>query len=275
MSDNTATELPIDINLFQRMAAAVILSDDQDNIVWVNDCFLRLMTTDKDSLLGAPVATILKTNLTATVSDPDVNRYETKNDRGDNLWLQSVKTPVTDKHGKNYRLRILIDITEFEHRQKIRPLITTGKSLNLFDEGTAILNRRAIFHELVAEISRTRRYGNPLSVILIRYPVTTIPKAMQGDLFQEIINTLNSHLRWVDKLGKLEDDEFLIILPESDHAAAEHTLEKVNEAIMDMTVRREQLHGDYAATVTGWVKNDSPETMLQRLHLMLAEKKVA
>lgn len=275
MSEYTVENLPIDISLYSQMAAGVILSDQNENVIWVNDYFLRMMAADRNSVLGAPVSSLLGNNISMTVNEPDANRYETKNDHGESLWLHSVRVP--DLSGSGFCLRLLIDITEFEHRKNIRPLFTNGMDINRVDQSTGVLNRRAIMHELIEEISRTRRYGNPLSLIMLRYPFNSSggQHSTKNDTVQAIISCLNSQLRWVDKLGKLENGEFLIVLPESDHDAAHQTWEKINEAIMDMTIRRDQITTDYSAAVTGWVKNDTPESMLQRLNTMLVEPRVA
>ena len=269
-------ELPFDESLFKDLPASVVLCDMEENIIWVNECFLELMAAEKNSVLGAPVSALLKNNITSTVCEPNVTRYETKNDKGENLWLHCIKVPVFQDQSPEFTLRILVDITEFEHRQNIRPLVTTGIEYTRLDHATGFLNRRAIIQELDSEISRTRRYGNPLSVILFRYPLpVTMNDTEVSEVLHTIANCLNSQLRWVDKLGVLEKGEFLVVLPESDLEAAQQTWSKINDSIQDVTLRRDQLNMDYSVAVTSWMMNDQPESMLKRLNTMLTEPKVA
>lgn len=268
--------LPIDKNLFNSLSIGVVLCDSEDNIVWVNDGFLELMVAERNSVIGAPAAALLKHNLTTTVNAPDVMRYETTSDDGRTLWLHCISAPIKVDGKLTYSLRLLLDITEFQQRRNLRSLITTGIEDSRLDQISGILNRRAIIQELNAEISRTRRYGNPLGLILLRYPV---PVIMHEDnvstLLQSLANTLNEQLRWVDKLGALDKGEFLVVLPESDEDSARQTWKKINHAIQEVTMRPEQMNLDYTVAITDWVKNDTPDTMLERLQSTIAEQKVA
>lgn len=269
-------QLPIDKRLFNSLSIGVVLCDSQDNIVWVNDGFLELMVAERNSVIGAPVAALLKHNLTTTVNSLDVMRYETTSDDGRTLWLHCISAPIKVDGKLTYSLRLLLDITEFQQRRNLRSLITTGIEDSRLDQISGILNRRAILQELNAEISRTRRYGNPLGLILLRYPV---PVIMHEDnvnmLLQSLANTLNDQLRWVDKLGALDKGEFLVVLPESDEESAQQTWKKINYAIQEVTMRPEQMNLDYTVAITAWVKNDTPDTMLERLQSSIAEQKVA
>ncbi len=275
MTKTSGTELPVDTSLFEHLATGVVLTDENENIIWVNDCFLELMAAERNSVLGAPFATLLKANILATVRETQVCRYTTRNDRDEKLWLQSISQDL-DAGNAQYTLRILIDITEFQHRQNIRALVNTGIDATRLDQASGVLNRRSIVQELSEEISRSRRYGNPLSAILLFYPLSSgMEHKGKTALLQSVTTCLNGQLRWVDKLGRLDEDELLIVLPESDLTAAHQTWDKINTALQEMTVRREQLGNDYAAAITAWQKNDTQETLQQRLHGMLIEKKVA
>ncbi|MDX1519431.1 MAG: PAS domain-containing protein [Gammaproteobacteria bacterium] len=276
MSEFSAPALPIDVDLFNQLSTGVILSDEQGNIVWVNDHFLELMSADNNSVIGAPVSALLGNSATTNINEAGVCRYKTRNDRDQSLWLHCVHASVPDNSGVQFTLHILTDISEFEQRQHIRPLVSTGLDLNRLDQATGVLNRRAIIQDLGTEVSRTRRYGNPLSVIMLR---CCVPGSVSSDtndgMLQTMVSCMNEHLRWVDKLGALDRFEFLIILPESGLEAARQTWEKINNAIQEVTLRREQSHFDYSVAITEWMKNDQPETMLDRLNNQLSAPKVA
>lgn len=268
--------LPIDTTLFDHLAAGVVLCDLQDSIVWVNDCFLEMMAADKNSVTGAPLSSLMKQNLTAVVSQPDITRYRTTNDKGESLWLHCITSPVETRGVTTHKLHILVDITEFEQRHNLRSLVDTGLDVSRLDKSSGVLNRRTIIQELNAEISRTRRYGNPLSLILLHFPLSvTLAGQQSTGMLQTLANVLNGQLRWVDKLGVLDKGEFLVVLPESSLDSAHQTWAKISHALQEMTIRREQMNSDYSVAVTAWMNNDTADAMIERLGSMLVEQKVA
>lgn len=80
-------------------------------------------------------------------------------------------------------------------------------------ENGGLLSRAAILRRLDAEISRSRRYANPLSCLLAR--VTGGVGAHAA-----LERMLRDQLRWVDVLARWSDDELLVLLPETPARAA-------------------------------------------------------
>jgi hypothetical protein len=76
--------------------------------------------------------------------------------------------------------------------------------------GPGVLTREAALARLEAEISRSRRYENPLSCIAAQFAPGTASGA-----YVELETMLREQLRWVDVLARWSDAELLVLLPET------------------------------------------------------------
>jgi diguanylate cyclase (GGDEF)-like protein/PAS domain S-box-containing protein len=104
--------------------------------------------------------------------------------------------------------------------------------LSEIDALTAIPNRRKISEELDRELARAQRHGNALSVILADIDHF---KAINDELGHEtgdaalrgIAETVQATLRPTDRVGRWGGEEFVIVLPETDHSGARTAAERI------------------------------------------------
>lgn len=134
------------------------------------------------------------------------------------------------------RERRLVDVAadlretsaELERLAKIDPL-------------TNVLNRRALYERLGAEFRRARRYGRPLTAVMIdidhfkalndRYGHAT------GDAVLAVCAAqLASSLRVSDGIGRYGGEEFVAILPETSSTDGAHVAEKLRRAIEELQI---------------------------------------
>lgn len=98
-------------------------------------------------------------------------------------------------------------------------LVREAKRLSLIDSLTELYNHRYFYEVLVREIVRSKRYGRPVSLIIIdidgfkafneRYG------RMEGNsLLRAIADTLRSSVREIDITARYGGDEFAVLLPE-------------------------------------------------------------
>lgn len=81
-------------------------------------------------------------------------------------------------------------------------------------DSAGVLTREALQPRLEAEISRSRRYANPLACLT----VTLAPD--QTDSIGPLSRFLRDQLRWVDVLAWWGDNELLVLLPETSGRSA-------------------------------------------------------
>ena len=157
-------------------------------------------------------------------------------------------------------------MAEFESRAKGRSAVMVGLDVSQLDAECGILNRRALLAELGSEVSRSRRYGNSLSAILVRFSDCGQPgegTVVAVESRRRVAQTVNELLRWVDVVGVLEKGQFLVVLPETAAAPARQVQAKIDAALAELGQAAPSI-----ACVTacrGWAEGDTPARMLELL----------
>ena len=119
-----------------------------------------------------------------------------------------IKTPV-DNQELVVRVKNMLKIKEL--RDKLRTLSTT-------DELTGLHNRKYLQERMEQEISRARRYGNALSVLLFDLDFFKVVNDIYGYewgdvLLRSIADKLKQLIRKEDILTRYGDEEFIVVLP--------------------------------------------------------------
>ncbi len=102
------------------------------------------------------------------------------------------------------------------------------RELRSTDADTGLLTRASLYQGLLREIARSERYGNRLS--LLRIKLLALPggnETERGKLLLELASRILDNVRTIDYAGRWSDDEFLIILPETNHGGAQLVAEKI------------------------------------------------
>lgn len=107
------------------------------------------------------------------------------------------------------------------------------------DAGAAIGKRNSFDNRLVEEVARASRSASPLSVLLVDVDdlgkVNELHGRGSGDaLLVEIASVLGSTLRVSDSMYRYGDDEFSIILPDTDLPTAAVVADRCRDAVASM-----------------------------------------
>ncbi|NJD68727.1 MAG: hypothetical protein C3F12_01985 [Candidatus Methylomirabilota bacterium] len=119
--------------------------------------------------------------------------------------------------------------------------------LAITDELTDLFNHRHFYRQLDQELRRTRRYGHPLSLIMLDIDFFKQYNDLKGHLAGDealrlIAARLKNSTRGTDIVARYGGDEFGIILPETDPRQAWAQAERIR-----IVMERESLGGEEAA----------------------------
>lgn len=132
-------------------------------------------------------------------------------------------------------------ITDITERKELEQELERQAHLDYL---TGLANRRHFMDLAERELSRTVRYGSPLSVLMLDLDhfkeVNDTYGHKIGDLaLQQSSETCRGMLREADIMGRLGGEEFAILLPLADGTQALDIAERLRQAIADQAVATE------------------------------------
>lgn len=128
------------------------------------------------------------------------------------------------------------DITRQKEREKeLLHLATT-------DPLTGVANRRRFLELLAQEIKRTKRSGGPSALMMLDLDLFKLVNDNYGHavgdlVLQRFAALIRQTLRQIDSIGRLGGEEFAVILPDSDLAAALEAGERLRQALEAETIQ--------------------------------------
>lgn len=157
---------------------------------------------------------------------------------GTTIWTEVLALPVLDAQG---RFRQLLGVSRdiSERKRFERQLLQANQQLEqlaISDGLTGISNRRHMESLIQQEISRSDRYGEPLSLILcdldhFKRINDHFGHGCGDQVLIEFCRRIQQQLRSSDSFGRWGGEEFLILLPCSDAAAAAALADKLRQRL--------------------------------------------
>jgi len=148
-------------------------------------------------------------------------------------------------------------------QEELRNRAATLERLAFTDSLSGLPNRRFLDRQLDALVSSARRHGRPLAVALVdidRFkPVNdTYGHAVGDAVIAEVAGRLGARLRTEDHLGRFGGEEYLVLLPETDHDAAAAVAEGLRAGVASRPIDTEAGRIDVTVSI-GWaVWDDEP-----------------
>jgi diguanylate cyclase (GGDEF)-like protein len=154
-------------------------------------------------------------------------------------------------------------------------------TLSMTDPLTGILNRRYFLSQSAAELSRVRRYGFPLSVLMIDIDHFKSVNDRYGhsvgdQVIRTIAATCRTTLRLPDILARYGGEEFVITMPQTAEPEAFRVAERLRQQIEAAEIERkdENLRVTVSIGIAQWIAADgSIEDTIDRADKALYEAK--
>lgn len=203
--------------LLEKSPLAIVITDSHERITWCNQALLDALKIEEKEVVGQ-----LYPSLPIEAIDKDAH------------LVQLFKEELNDEVKFHYWQNTLDE----ESGSKVHYFTQQRVSKKKFSLATAKLDKgqlpkRASWVEFLNyEVSRSRRYNNPLSILKLHLLVLDKPENVAEEtLHQTIKDTLMDELRWADMIGHTDHGTYLLVLPETPEDALNALQTKLNKAL--------------------------------------------
>lgn len=203
--------------------------DEQQVIRWVNPAFATLVGTDSSGLIGESLMSL--SILDGFFQGETLISFNSP--ASGNVILQRSSSQMCMPDNENWSLFyfqiIQADTALQQENLRLRQQV---EKLTLTDSLTGLANERAMSQQLSIQVSRSRRYGNPLTLVLLNMELSGPDMSFIADdaFNQAIISTsqfLRERLRWADFIARCNAGRFVILLPETTAEEADSLFSKI------------------------------------------------
>lgn len=261
-------EISFNQALYEACPTGMLALDGDVCIRWINPALESMLNLDGDALIGKDKSALPET-LHALFEETDI-LHLSLNGEGER-WLHREVKEVADGNDKTLRVHFYQDISpqvlaQLENDQLRRQVA----DLTITDPLTGMANRKATLQALAAQVTRSRRYGNLLTLGAMRMrhpdqPGMPLPDAS----ILALAHYLRERLRWADIIGRYEDELFLLLMPETTREDAEKLLLQIAQECREGALTQlDELGGhplpELTIGVTAWGKGDDPQRLIQR-----------
>lgn len=189
-------------------------------------------------------------------------------------WLIRLDGPILDEGGVALRVRYYVDATEMEQaRKKVDRLTQALRGQVATDQTTGLLNRKSVLSQLEMQVSRSRRYHNLLSVLVLRLHCNL--EGGEGLTESQVLavgRMLRDQTRWPDIIGRWSEFDFLLVLPETSLASAGMLRDKVAEQLAQLPeFAGDKLQCEAYFGAAEWHKGDAALDVVARAEEAVAE----
>lgn len=256
--------------VFEGMKDAILVVDPEMRLVDYNRRCLTLLPAIHKKNIGGNINNILAGYpeiLKIFTMDQAASVEISLMENNIPLFFQLSLLPLLDR--KKRKIGSIITLNDVTRQTKFMYEL---KKMATIDELTAIHNRRNLIMQAEIEISRSRRNGRPMSLILMDLDdFKTINDTWGhhcGDLvLKAFAKAVKNNIREIDIFGRYGGDEFIIVLPETDKPIALETAKRLCRLVAELHVnfKDETIRLTMSIGVSGTLglANPSFESLLQ------------
>lgn len=138
-----------------------------------------------------------------------------------------------------------LSLTLRETIEKSERYVKDMEELVLLDKETGFSNSKKFYLDLSEEISKSKRYGTPLSIMLIKLQYFDELKSIYGNevcskAVIKVSEKITELVRDIDKKARLEADKFALILSNTDEKGALVLKERLIKSLEDLEIRNDK-----------------------------------
>lgn len=249
------------LSLLHLMPIGIFLVNSDNRIIWVNKTLCDQVGLEARQLIGHMRSELPGTNI-FPISER-IARQHVNNPGNETLFnFNYISKRLETEFEDVAEIGCLVKFTNFSDDQ-----VQFG--FEQVEEQTGLYTRHGILKKLSLHVSRSRRYFNPLSVIMLR--VIPEPDMNNESINHAIAMILRDKLRWVDDVGHWNMSDFLLILPETGEEAAQKLARKIKFQLNRFKMSDNNKKIPTAIAVSSWRKGEDESSLLKRVTDQLNE----
>lgn len=243
------------LSLLHLMPVGLFLVNAENRIIWVNKTLCEQVGLEARQLVGHMRSELPGTNI-FPISERIARQHMNNPDNETLFSFNYISKRLEEEFDGIVEIGCLVNFTNLSD-----DMIQFG--FEQVEEQTGLYTRHGILKKLSLHVSRSRRYFNPLSVIMLR----TIPDT---DVDSDSINhaiamILKEKLRWVDDVGHWNMSDFLLILPETGEEAANKLARKIKFQLNRFKLPDNKKKIPTSIAVSSWRKGEDDTSLLKRV----------
>lgn len=241
----------------------IVITNPAGTILWCNKCLDEWLGGVGKSYLGRDESSLVDDG--APEGQLNGGPYQLTSGR----WIQ--RNPISMLNGN--RAVCYLDVSEQESLRKGQVMLAQQlEQFTTIDPISGLLNERAINSELESLVSRSRRYNNPLSVVLMELcRIGSIHETLGQVAIDKIVvavsQLLRDQMRWADLLGRTDDGHFIFVLPETEFTPATALCSKIISQLRSLQITIDDgvtYQPESCFGIAEWQKGVDPGKLLSR-----------
>jgi diguanylate cyclase (GGDEF)-like protein len=258
-------EISFNQALFDVCPTGMLAIDSEVCIRWVNPALEAMLDLSGEDLIGKDKKT-LPESLHALFDETDMLHLSLNGDG--ERWLQREVRQVVDGENAQLRLHFYQDISQLILAQRESDQLRKQvEDLTITDELTGMANRRATIQAISAQVTRSRRYGNLLTLGAMRLSHPEQADIPLPDTSVLVMTQyLRERLRWADVIGRYEDQLFLLVMPETSIEDGANLLQQIVDECRGGALQglADNPVPELAFGVSEWSKGDDSQRLITR-----------
>jgi len=235
----------------------IIVTDKNTRITWCNNQFLKDSRLEKDDVINRLFASL------------PIEGDSFSNDPSKSIDLQLFDSNTPARKSFQYW-----QVNSSDSKQQLIHYFILQRETSKPTKVTADvrLPKRANWLEFLDyEVSRSRRYQNPLSLMKCHLLISENPQEIdENDIQSCVKSTLMDELRWADMIGNTQQGNYLMVLPETPQESTLALQEKLKEAISsELKNLSASLTTILVFGVAHWEKHDDSSSLLEKARVSL------
>jgi len=181
-----------------------------------------------------------------------------------------------DSNGNS--IKYFLDVTKitqvYQERDRLEDELSKVSTRDL---KTGLPNKTALMQCLEPLVARSRRYNNPLSLIRLCIQEKTDKTHSLEKIMLTLAHFLKDKMRWADIIGRLTNNEFLLILPETEEQDACTLARKLTEKLHLLSEKEQDptLYFSIKYGVSNWSKGDDMMGLVNKTKQHLSQNEAA